>query len=89
LYEYIALRKNVIVYPTDGDIVENTLRETGQGIICHNKTEFKEHLDIFYTRYKLDPLDKDSFNEMAIRKYSREGQTDVLIRLLNSVSSVK
>ena len=88
LYEYIALRKNVIVYPTDGDIVENTLRETGQGVICHNKTEFTEHLDLFYNRYKLNPLDKDSFNEMAISKYSREGQTDVLIKLLKSVSLV-
>jgi hypothetical protein len=87
LYEYIALRKNVIVYPSDGDIVENTLRETGQGIICHNMKEFNEHLNVFYTRYKQGTSNMDHFNEIAIRKYSREGQADLLIQYLHACSN--
>jgi hypothetical protein len=75
------------VYPSDGDIVENTLRETGQGIICHNMKEFNEHLNVFYTRYKQGTSNMDHFNEIAIRKYSREGQADLLIQYLHACSN--
>ena len=39
LYEYVGLRKKVLLFPSDNDIVEQTLRDTGLGLIAHSEQE--------------------------------------------------
>jgi hypothetical protein len=85
LYEYIALRKNVLVYPTDGDIIEKTLMETRQGLICHNMEEMIHHVNNLYQKYDQGVFSKPSFNEAIILTHSREGQTNILIDILKTI----
>lgn len=86
LYEYIALRKPVLVYPSDGDIIEETLSKTQQGIFCNSKDEMQLALQKYYALYEqnLYPT-KDDFNEEMITEYSREKQSEVLINALNQL----
>lgn len=86
LYEYIALKKTVIVYPTDHDVIEETLLETGQGLICNHENEFLDYLNQYYTLYEQNTsANPTQFNEEAIRNYSREAQTNELIQVLNTL----
>lgn len=85
LYEYVALKKPVIVFPTDQDVIEQTLTETGQGLICSTESEFLEYLNKFYHLYEAGYQQDLVFDETAILKYSREAQTNMLIQALNKL----
>lgn len=39
MYEYLALKKPILVCPTDGDIMEQTLKDTNQGFFANNEEE--------------------------------------------------
>ncbi len=86
LYEYIALKKNIIVYPSDEDIIEETLSKTKQGLFCSNEANLLKHLEYHYNLY----LNKkqsgiSEFNETEILKYSRLSQIQLLINVLNKM----
>ncbi|HOZ51580.1 MAG TPA: hypothetical protein PLU17_06960 [Chitinophagaceae bacterium] len=86
LYEYIALKKNIIVYPSDGDIIEETLSQTKQGLFCSNQDDLLKHLNYQYNKYlKINNSDESEFDESEILKYSRMSQTKVLIDVLNKI----
>ena len=45
LYQYIGNQRPVFLCPSDNDIVENILEETGLGIFCYSEQEAIEKLD--------------------------------------------
>ena len=53
LYEYVALKKPVLLYPNDNDIIEQTLQDTGLGIICSTSTELEEKLRTIIKNFSL------------------------------------
>jgi hypothetical protein len=44
LYDFIRIKKPVLVCPSDQDIVEKKLTETGQGIFCNNASELATNI---------------------------------------------
>ncbi|MBK7762523.1 MAG: glycosyltransferase [Bacteroidetes bacterium] len=85
LYEYIALRKPVLVYPSDGDIIEESLSKTGQGIICHSQQDMLSALNTYYTMFDENRYTTEGmFDEKMIASFSREKQCEVLIQVLDS-----
>ncbi len=44
LYDFIGLKKQVLVIPSDEDIVKEKLTQTQQGIFCNNKEDLAEKL---------------------------------------------
>lgn len=86
LYEYIALRKPVILYPSDGDILESTLLATQQGLVCHNEADCVGFLNQLYAAYKADnQASALPLNEIEIAAYSRKEITAILAKLLQGV----
>lgn len=86
LYEYIALRKPVILYPSDGDILESTLLATQQGLVCHNEADCVGYLNQLYAAYKADnQASALPLNEIEIAAYSRKEITATLAKLLQGV----
>lgn len=90
LYEYIALKKPVIVYPSDEDVIERTLTATGQGLICRNESDFIRYLNEYYEYYeKNKDFTNMQFNHEEINKYSREKQSAALLKALNEINNGK
>lgn len=86
LYEYIALRKPVILYPSDGDILESTLLATQQGLVCHNEADCVGFLNQLYSAFKADnQASALPLNEIEIAAYSRKEITAILAKLLQGV----
>lgn len=86
LYEYIALKKPVLVCPPDHDIIEKTLCETGQAFIAVNTEEAFQLLNKLYQDYLADGKIKlPAINENAIIKYSRKAQTRVLAETIHKL----
>lgn len=81
LYEYIALKKPILIFPSDKDIIERTLNETGQGLICEKKEDLLLYLNEYITNYHL----KNIVNHDKINSYSREKLVDILIHALQAV----
>ncbi len=83
LYEYIAIRKPVILYPSDADIIERTLQTTQQGLVCHNEEECIDYLNTLYNAYT--GTNNILLNETAIGDFSRERITAQLAELLHTL----
>lgn len=83
LYEYIGLKKEVFLFPNDHDIIEETLNDTGLGIISNDESEI-------YPKLLAKVLDKQNGNfksaEAANERilfYSRKNQAAELAHLLD------
>jgi glycosyltransferase involved in cell wall biosynthesis len=81
LYEYVALKKPVLIYPSDKDIIERTLNETGQSLVC----ETKEDLIGFLTDFNLKKDLNTHIISEKVNEYSRSTLVDILINSLNSL----
>ncbi len=80
LYEYVALRKPVLLCPTDQDVMENILTETGLGFFCKNPSEGAEQVRQMMNLYK-DQEQLNSLRDKAKSKaspYSRLSQLKIL-----------
>jgi len=77
LFDYISTGVPVLLYPNDGDIIEEILSETNLGLICNTKEDISTYLDQLVKAKKegvslvLPKLD-------SIDQYSRRAQTKVL-----------
>ena len=85
LYEYIGLKKPVLLYPNDNDIIEKTIRDCGLGIICEDETDIESKLLKFIKEFILN--DKNSFfgDRKKIEKYQRKEQVKKLATLLDKL----
>jgi glycosyltransferase involved in cell wall biosynthesis len=85
LFDYISLHKRVLLYPSDNDILEEILIETGLGIIPRSKEELYEELKKLLDEY----IEKGSIiahpNVEAIERYSRYEQSKKLGGILNTL----
>jgi len=82
LYEYIILKKPVLVCPSDGEIIETTLKETGQGYFANTEQECFDLLCQLYKEYGQGFSEAKNINLAAVRKYDRFENTKKLVTLL-------
>lgn len=85
LYQYLGHRKPVLLFPTDSDIMEQTLKECQVGVIIYDKKEAVEKIAGLIEKkmtYKALPV---HVNEIAVRKYSRKEQVKKMAGLLNQL----
>jgi glycosyltransferase involved in cell wall biosynthesis len=83
LYEFIALRKPVLVCPSDREIVEETLLETGQGFMANNERECLSMLNYFYSEWKdTGKIKGFQFKEEKAVFYTRKEQAKKLSVLM-------
>lgn len=81
LYEYIGTQKNILLYPSDQDIIESILTKTGLGIIFNSKEEIIQKL-LELIQCKLDKTSYTIPNQEQIDFFSRENQTKLLANLI-------
>lgn len=83
LYEYVGLRKRVLLAGNDHDIMEEILNSTGLGIICDTADEIVQALTKEIESFISNPQRQISCNEASVKSYSREYQTRHLAEILN------
>jgi hypothetical protein len=83
LYEYLAIQKPVLCYPSDFDIVQATLEDVGIGVVVFNETELIEALKEFILSKMTHQEFKLPQNRAHLEAYSRYQQT------LNLVKSIR
>lgn len=85
LYEYIGLEKPVLLYPSDNDIIEKTLKDTNLGIICQNEETLSDTIKTMIEDFLNDKKNKIQPNRDKIKFYSRKYQTKKLSILLDNI----
>lgn len=70
MYEYLALKKPILVCPSDGDIVEETLTNSGQAFIANDEIECYNRIKELISLYNNNtPF---SFNDDFINQFDRK-----------------
>lgn len=87
LYEYIGLRKEILLYPNDHSIIEETLNDVGLGIICDSKESIYSSLKLRLDNYRNGDRIIQLGNLERIGFYSRANQAKYLAELLDSIES--
>lgn len=82
LYEYMGLNKFILICPSDNDILEETISETGNGIVCNRVDEVRDFIIDFSRNFDTFNSRLDSKKNL---KYSREEQTKVLAEILDKL----
>lgn len=89
MYEYLALRKPVLLCPTDHDIMENSLSESKQGLIVENLDECFNTLVSCYKTYSTEhPINKE-LNDTFINKFNRANIAKSMVSEILQRDSIK
>jgi len=83
LYEYIGLKKPVLLFPNDHDIIEETLLDTRLGIICESENEIKEKLTFVIQSFINNGKVGIDGDIKQIKKYSRKNGVKKFAKLLD------
>lgn len=79
LFEYLGLRKPIILMPGDGDLMEKTILDCNAGYCPNTADEFVNIVDINFHEWKEKGFLEYKGNIENIKKYSREEQFKKLL----------
>ena len=82
LYEYLAIQKPILCYPSDNDIVEKILFEIGNGIIASDVSTLVNELKTMIEKRNKDENFSKNINFEKLKYYSQFHQTKKLVRLI-------
>ena len=85
LFEYYNTQKPVLLCPSDNDVMETFILETRSGFVANTLEECTNHLKRLITdkQQSKSPILR---NTEAGKKYSRQNQSHILGRLLNTLN---
>ncbi len=87
LYEYIQLKKPVLLVPNDHDVIRDTLEHCRLGLFADTAEEVFAQLRTYWMDKSRNRLPDFRGDEEAIRTYSRRSQAGVLGALLEQLDS--
>ena len=85
LYEYIALKKPVLIFPGDQDIIEESLTHTNQAIVARSENELFKQLCELYSNYLQKKPLVSNINNEAVKQFDRHFHALKLGELLNNI----
>jgi hypothetical protein len=85
LYEYVGLGKPTVLYPNDKDIIEQTLLDTGLGIVCDSKEELLIKLKSILDDFIINGNFGLKGNKDQMMNYSIKNQVKKLAQLLDKI----
>jgi glycosyltransferase involved in cell wall biosynthesis len=83
LFDYMALRKPVLMCPSDKDIMEEMLIRTGQIILISSTEEFVNKISSIINGYLITKKIPFKFNQSEAYLYTRENQAKKLTSYMN------
>ena len=86
LYDFIRIKKTVLVCPSDADIVEEKLTETGQGLFCNTANELASNIKkMLKLKEDYGSIPLVDIPENLYYSNSREFQTERLANILDAL----
>lgn len=85
LYEYVGLKKPVLLYPNDNDIIEKTLKDCSLDIICEDEMDIEKKLSKLIKDYILNGENSFFWERQKVDKYHRKQQVKKLATLLDKL----
>ena len=85
LYEYLAIQKPILCFPSDFDIVQSTLEDIGIGVIVNDENELIEAVKELVKTKMYHQENKLHQNTLHIDGYSRYQQALKLATLVNEI----
>lgn len=80
IFEYLGLKKNIIIAPGDNDVIDNLIQKTKSGISANSKEEITSYILSKYNEWKTNPQIK--YDGVNTEQYSRENQNKKIITAL-------
>ncbi len=83
VFDYLALRKNILLCKSDNGSLHKIILETNSGVVCNTAEEVALALEKMYLEWKEKGY--VACNSTGIEMYSRKNQTRLLIDKLNGL----
>lgn len=84
IFEYLALRKNILIAPGDNDVIENLIIKTKSGKVANTEKEVIDIVSTWFHEWKPDHQLPPPISD--IDNYSRESQADRFLEIIKKVS---
>lgn len=85
VFEYMAAGRNILIAPSDRDIIDRVIKETGTGFSADTIEDMARYLTIQYRCWQRLGTISYNGNKEAIAVYSREVQNAKLIEFINEI----
>jgi len=80
IFEYLGLKRNILIAPGDNDVIDNLISETKSGKVANTSNEVYIILSKWYTEWIKNG--KLQYNGVGIDKYTRENQYQKIVDYL-------
>jgi len=87
IFDYLALRKPIILCPSDNEVLEDIVSSTKSGYICNTSEQACDTLTKFYNEFKETGNIVHNPDTESIKMYLRRNQTLKLANVLDNIFS--
>ena len=88
IFDYLKWRRPIVLCPGDSDVLDQIILRTNSGYIINDSFKCASLLESLYLEKQNIPIDFNP-NESEVKKYSRQYQTKILARILDSKSQLR
>ena len=89
VYEYLAARRPILLYPADRDGIGKLLAAAGAGVGCHDETELKAVLLGWYREWERTGDICLTVKTNEVEKYNRKRQVQRVAEILDQVTATR
>lgn len=85
IFDYVAYQKNILLYPSDNDVMEKFIQDTQSGFSTTEAAECEQIILDLIKQKVANGLVATNHNLVEIEKYSRKSQTKVLANAFDTI----
>ena len=85
IFEYLGAKKNILIAPNDGDVLEKLINYTNSGKLANTPQEMTAILSNWYSQWKRHEIEYHGIDK-RINEFTRESQAEKVLQLLTSVN---
>ena len=85
IFEYLGAKKNILIAPNDGDVLEKLINYTNSGKLANTPQEMTAILSNWYSQWKRHEIEYHGIDK-RINEFTRESQAKKVLQLLTSVN---
>lgn len=85
IYEYLGAHRNILIAPSDHDVIERIINSTRAGALADTPEQFAESMNSWFAEWKTTGAVAYHGDENEIERYSRENQAEKLATAILSI----
>lgn len=85
IFEYLGAKKNILIAPNDGDVLEKLINYTNSGKLANTPAEMTAILCEWYEQWKTGEMVYSGIDE-RIKEFTRESQAKKILQLVTSAT---